>query len=524
MKKNAFVSAVFAILLSCTTKPTLPGDELVQSYVDSFNSTDNELYVNEFPNDKAADFLKANIPIFECPDKELEKTYYFRWWTFRKHIRKIPGGHIITEFLPTVAWASAYNSISCSASHHFREGRWLNDKSYLNDYANFWFFGEGKPTQYSFPAADAMWQFYLVTQDKAFLEKFYQPLCDNYASWEKSHRDSTGLFWQYDAYDGMEWSIGGGGTSNQKEAYGHRTTINSYMCADAMALAKIAALLGDEAGSEAWNKEAESIKILMDSLLWDDKDKFYKVNPLGTDTLASCREQHGYIPWMYEIPDEDKGVAWMQLFDTLGFKAPFGPTSVEQRDPGFKISYEVHECQWNGPSWPFATSQTLTGMAACIQRFGEEFITLEQYLEQILTYSSSHRMGALCWIDENLDPYTGEWLSRKGLMKWENGTWSDSKGGVERGKDYNHSTFCDIIISGLFGVLPQADRSILISPLIPDGRWDWYCLTGLNCAGHNLSIIYDKDGTHYNAGRGYMIMVDGKKTFSSAKPEKFVVK
>jgi len=32
---------------------------------------------------------------------------------------------------------------------------------------------------------------------------------------------------------------------------------------------------------------------------------------------------------------------------------------------------------------------------------------------------------------------------------WKNGTWDDSKGGVERGKDYNHSSFCNLIISGL---------------------------------------------------------------------------
>jgi len=226
---------------------------------------------------------------------------------------------------------------------------------------------------------------------------------------------------------------------------------------------------------------------------------------------------------MYDIPDEDKCVAWAQLFDTLGFKAPFGPTTAERRHPGFTIAYEGHECQWNGPSWPFATSQTLTGMAACMQRFGEKFITREQYLEQIRIYSSSHRLGDLCWIDENLNPFTGDWISRTRLMTWENGTWSDEKGGVERGKDYNHSTFCDLIISGIFGVLPQADGSIIISPLIPDDEWDWFCLTGVQCAGHEISIIYDKTGHRYNAGRGYSIRVDGKRIFKSEKPEKFII-
>ncbi|MFQ6929240.1 MAG: MGH1-like glycoside hydrolase domain-containing protein [Parabacteroides merdae] len=29
----------------------------------------------------------------------------------------------------------------------------------------------------------------------------------------------------------------------------------------------------------------------------------------------------------------------------------------------FKVAYEGHECQWNGPSWPYATSMTLVGLA-----------------------------------------------------------------------------------------------------------------------------------------------------------------
>lgn len=162
-------------------------------------------------------------------------------------------------------------------------------------------------------------------------------------------------------------------------------------------------------------------------------------------------------------------------------------------------------------------------MAACIQRSGEKFITREQYLEQLRCYSSSHRLGDLCWIDENINPYTGDWIARTRLMKWDNGTWSDAKGGVERGKDYNHSTFCDLIISGLFGVLPQADGSIVVSPLVPEDEWDWFCLTELNCAGRELTIQYDRTGLHYGSGRGYRIIVDGKQVFHSAKPQKYII-
>ena len=87
------------------------GNQLVADYVADFNSADEEIYVQMYDNSEAEDFMKENIPFFECPDKELEKTYYFRWWTYRKHIKETPEGYVITEFLPDVHWAGKYNAI-----------------------------------------------------------------------------------------------------------------------------------------------------------------------------------------------------------------------------------------------------------------------------------------------------------------------------------------------------------------------------------------------------------------------------
>jgi hypothetical protein len=38
------------------------------------------------------------------------------------------------------------------------------------------------------------------------------------------------------------------------------------------------------------------------------------------------------------------------------------------------------------------------------------------------------------------------------------------KGGEEREKDYNHSTLCDLVISGLIGLRPRADNIIEVNP------------------------------------------------------------
>ncbi|MBI4325685.1 MAG: hypothetical protein HY674_10535 [Chloroflexi bacterium] len=126
-------------------------------YAVSFNKNDRELYLQHIPNAAAWDWIRQNVPLFECPDKDIEEIYYFRWWTFRKHLKQTPDGFIVTEFLPAVGWAGKHNSINCAAGHHFREGRWLSDPRYLDDYALFWFRKGGNARSYSFWAADSIW-------------------------------------------------------------------------------------------------------------------------------------------------------------------------------------------------------------------------------------------------------------------------------------------------------------------------------------------------------------------------------
>jgi hypothetical protein len=80
---------------------------------------------------------------------------------------------------------------------------------------------------------------------------------------------------------------------------------------------------------------------------------------------------------------------------------------------------------------------------------------------------------------------------------------------MERGKDYNHSTFCDLVINGLVGLRPQADDTVLVNPLIPEGKWDYFCLDRVPYHGRLLTILWDKTGKRYGKGAGLSVLVDG---------------
>ncbi|WP_199221087.1 MGH1-like glycoside hydrolase domain-containing protein [Coraliomargarita sinensis] len=492
----------------------------LKSYVERFNADDEELYAN-IPNSKAYRFLQANIPLFECPDEDFERTYYFRWWTYRKHIRETPEGYVITEFLPEVSWSRKYNTISCPSGHHFYEGRWLHNPVYLDDYAKFWLRGEGMPRQYSCWLADAIYARHLVNPDPGLMVELLDSMVENYEAWEKTKLGELGLFYQIDDRDGMEVSIGGSG---------YRATINSYMYGDAKAIARIARLAGRAGLEEKFEAKAAKIKSLLLSRLWDPKDKFFKVLDKTTLEKADVREQHGYTPWYFNLPEPGEGYesAWKQLVDPGGFHAPYGPTTAEQRHPGFSISYEGHECQWNGPSWPLATSVTLTALANVLNNYEQDAIGKRDYFETLQIYTRSHLMqredGKIVpWIDENLHPYTGKWIARTRLKNWKEGGWSDQKGGKERGKDYNHSSYCDLIITGLVGLRPRADNVVEVNPLLPEVLWDYFCLDQVRYKGRVLTIIWDRTGEKYGRGKGLTILADGKTIAHSPRLECIIV-
>ena len=110
------------------------------------------------------------------------------------------------------------------------------------------------------------------------------------------------------------------------------------------------------------------------------------------------------------------------------------------------------------------------------------------------------------WIDENLNPFTGDWQARTILIEQARRAGREPRF-RERGKDYNHSTFCDLVIAGLCGFVPKSDGSLVVKPLAPD-EWNWWCVDGVRYHGRDITILFDRDGTHYGKGKGLRVLAD----------------
>ncbi len=507
----ARVSIVFVAALVGAT--ALAGDAVLprshgDSFVERFNAADDESVVNLVPNAEAAEWIAANAPRFDCPSSRFVETYYYRWWTYRRHIKSTPDGRVLTEFITPVSHAGAYNTIACAIGHHLAEGRWLSDESLLDEYLRFWFGmgpdGGPQPHLHKFSGwiANAIDQRRRVTGNDAIAVKLLDSLVADYHAWEAERQLPGGLFWQRDVADGMEESISGG-----RRVRNIRPTINSYMVGNARAIANIARDAGRADLAAEFDKKADFLAARAVEAMWDADAAFFKVR-LESGELSDAREAIGYIPWLSGLARPEHAVAWRQTQDHDGFWAPAGLTTAERRHRDFR-THGVGTCEWDGAVWPFASSQTLGAMAVVLRGPEQNYVTRRDYFDHLLRYASSHQKDGVAYLGEYLDEVTGDWLITGEKEK--------------RSRYYNHSTFCDLVITGLVGIVPQADDTVLVDPLLPADAWDWFCLDGARYHGHSLSVVWDRDGSRYHRGGGLSVLIDGRVVATSPDLGRLVV-
>lgn len=491
-------------------------------YVSEFNEYDEEYYTNAIPNSAAEKFLRENAPSFTCPDKELERIYHFRWWTYRKHLRRSSsGGWVVTEFLPDVYWAGSDNTISCPLGHQIREGRWLRNKDFINDYMRF-MASKGTingPRSYTCWLGVCLIDGAKVTGDFSLCDSLFEKLVKNYETWEKGWLDRTKFNVGFNPEKQMFHQCGDReGTEFALSPDGARPMVNAAMWAEACAIAYMAKRRGEKNLAERFEKKASALAKNIKKNLWNEEKQFFTAADTN-GVLSSVCELHGFAPFYFRMPLEAKYAnAWRGLMEESGFYAPKGLTFPARSTPGFDVepNYNGHECLWNGPSWPYATSIALTALCEELQSSNSAALPVQasDFVKLLKQYAAQHKLVRddgieVPWIDENLHPFTGEWLARHILIE-------QKRRGIkklhylERGKDYNHSTFCDLVISGLCGFVPQIDGTIKIKPLAPRS-WDWWRLEGVRYHNHDITVLFDKDGTRFGMGKGLIVLKDGKR-------------
>jgi hypothetical protein len=147
-------------------------------------------------------------------------------------------------------------------------------------------------------------------------------------------------------------------------------------------------------------------------------------------------------------------------------------------------------------SWPFSTAHILKSLAA-IYRTSNSSITADQYVQALGTYAATQQKNGAPYVAESHYPLTDSWSA-------------DSSNHSEH---YDHSTNNDDVITGLLGIVPQSDDTLLVSPIIPT-NWTYFAIENFAYHGHLITVLYDADGTRYKCGASFCVYSDGKQIIS----------
>jgi hypothetical protein len=487
--------------------------------------------MHHFGND--SNWYLHNIPFFECSDTTIRNVYYYRWKLYKAHLKNLGAyGYIVTEFLNAMSWdRKPYNSLNDATSYHIYEGRWLKNPRYIRDYINYMYRHGGNDRHFSEAIADAAYGYYLVHPDSAWITSELPFMIDIYHNWKDHYDSSMGLYYIEPLLDATEYTIASIDASGGRDGFSggdaFRPSINSYMYANAKAISKIALLKKDSLTAKTFHAKAMSIKTRLQNELWNDSlvdfvDRYQVTNQyVKYGHFIRGRELVGYEPWSFNLPGDlpKFNAAWKHVMDTSELMGRYGLRTVEPSYPYYMKQYRYdqatgqRECQWNGPSWPFQTCMVLKGMANLLNHYHQKEITAADYLFVLEQYARQHYQHGHLDLVEDYDPDKG-------------GPIVDID---QRSEHYDHSEFNDLIITGLCGIRPAAGDSLLINPLVATGSHApvsirYFCLENVAYHGHDISVLYDKDGSKYHQGKGLSVYVDGLRVVGPAAPGRKVIR
>lgn len=295
-------------------------------------------------------FLKDNVPLIDIPDDLIQDVYYYRWTSIQRNLRYImPGaGWMCTEFVQPVWYAKAFGTIDAAAGHHIDESRWLRSTYYADDYIQLYSRGPADSLQYTQWIIDAMSRQSMVTGNQDLFVAQLDDMVRMWHEWDSVFDTEAGLYYykpMWDAQelslpgfiadpDGMNWDLRKDGPDT------FRPNHNAYMVANARAIARAAGLAHDESTEATFTELANTLEAAMFNRMWAPEQKFFMdiIRPNNPNlTRLTGREQVGLFPYRFGIGLDESHAqpAIDAMFDADGFLSPYGPTTLEIRDPWF---------------------------------------------------------------------------------------------------------------------------------------------------------------------------------------------
>ncbi len=459
---------------------------------------------------EAEKWLADQIPTFDCPDDIWKRCYYYRWFVVRANYEEENG---IPGFYEGKRGAYTRH-ITYSAPHIMDEVRWMKDGKYTFGQADI--LGRRREPNgrrfggYTHWIASTLWGSYLVHPDNkrlaellpawqedtecAFPGKLDATRPDEDYLLAPPNHWATGMEWQpawfyFDNYD------------RARETPLWRPDYTAYYYGNARAVADALRELGKKDQAAKFDALAGRIKGAVQSILWDPETSYFYSIKVGTRETAWVRECVGIYPFAFELPDKGKEAAFDWILAEDDFWGPWPITSCSMRCPMY--TPKVQLCNWNGPVWPHAESIVANAMASGIRSYKAPGVTPQRLYELLDAYTKLHYEDKGTWKQPNIR---------------EEANADD--GQMYGCPDYFHSTYTDLIIRLVGGLVPRNDDTVELYPVVAV-PWEHFRLDGIPYRGHMLSIVWDNraEGRYPDVPKGYSLFVDGKLIGTKPKLE-----
>jgi hypothetical protein len=495
----------------------------------------------------------ASVPLFESSDANLTTVYFFRWRTYRTHIHATSDGAagfpwVVTEFSPSVPWAGRDNTINCAAGHHVRDGRWMRDNATLassgavmDSYSLWWLSGLGgvRANYYNWLATSLLDRLN-VAGDARFLARvaqFLGPLQDyvlGFAAGALPNNNNCQHFdvendciFSFPNCQGQEHNLAGGGC---------QPLVHAMMTSEAAAVARLCALAGNATCAARFAAlsaqfQARTLRLWNPNIsAFDTSNSTLAPRGAAPPGFSGVRELSSLSsPWYFgAVPADGASLfaaSWDAAFDPEGLAGAFGLRTAEKRNPAYSC-WPKDCCYWGGPVWPFESSKAITAAAGVLQSAAlapqVPQVTRARLFGMLSDYTAMHLRWTITNFSTGLRanysllnesgfflPGLGDaWIAEAGCA--DDGSWTDNPSG---GYFYEHSTFVDLVIQAVAGLVPRAAGAapeLAVQPLQPsDDALAWWCLDGALVNGRVVTVLWDADGSRYGRGAGLSVLLDG---------------
>ena len=208
--------------------------------------------------------------------------------------------------------------------------------------------------------------------------------------------------------------------------------LNSLMYRELLAMSEISTKLGFEDLRNKYKEEADNLKSVMQTLLWDERNGFYYSTDLNLRPIDPNAGLHRGYPrhWSSVIQKTDVWTGFMAMWsgvataeqaermvkenylDKRTFNSPYGIRTLSKLEQMYLIVKSGNPSCWLGPIWGISNYMTFEGLL----NYGYIDEARELAIKTVNLFGRDVKENGE--FHEYYDPETGEGVNNPGFQSW----------------------------------------------------------------------------------------------------------